>query len=132
MTYQEAYAETIANINDQMDTLQQTLLSLQYRLDLPKALWTRPPLKLNLATANVTQQLDLFVEAQTKFVYLTQLLRFIEQDQLRTLRDPRTDFFEKRDLYWWQSTLSLVGNPASLAHELIADGYYDLAKTSAI
>jgi len=129
-TYQAAYAKTIANMNNRMEMLQKTLLSLQYQLNLPEALWIRQALKFKLVPTQVDQKLDLYAETQVKLSYLIRLQNFVARDQLEALTSKDPDFFEKHDLYWWQSALSLLGNPAYLASEIIAADYYNLAHDS--
>lgn len=130
--YSEAYSKTLANINGRMEDLRKTLLSLQNTLNLPKVL--RPQLHPYLFNDKLTrsQACDLYIESQTKLDYLFKLLLFIERDQYGALAEGFTDFFDKRDLYWWQSALSLQGSPQYLEHEIIAPEYYELAQEQAV
>lgn len=131
-TYQAAYAQTVANIYDRMTTLRQTLMTLQKTLDVPDKLWSRlyPTQRRSVRTAD--KNADLYVESQVKLNYLIDLLLFIERDQVQALPEELDDFFVTRDLYWWESTLSLIGRPAYLEHELIAPAYYELAQKTTV
>lgn len=130
--YSEAYSETLANINSRMEDLRKTLMSLQNTLNLPETL--RPQLHPYLFDDGLTrsQACDLYIESQTKLDYLIKLMLFIERDQYGALAEGFSNFFDKRDLYWWKSALSLQGSPQYLEHEIIAPEYYELAQEKAV
>ncbi|NLR10469.1 MULTISPECIES: hypothetical protein [Lactobacillaceae] len=129
--YCEAYSKTLGNINTRMEDLRKTLMSLQNTMDLPDPLWSQvhPQLFNDKLTRNRAG--DLYIESQMKLDYLVKLMFFIERDQYRALAEGFSDFFGKRDLYWWQSALSLQGAPQYLEHEIIASDYYELARKKA-
>jgi len=127
-TYREAYSKTIANINNRIVDLRKTIMSLQNTLNVSDTLRARISPYLSANKPSVNEEIDTYVESQANLDYLIELMLFIERDQCAALSDELGDYFEKRDLYWWQSALSLMGNPVYLEREIIADDYYDLAK----
>ncbi|WP_143462969.1 hypothetical protein [Levilactobacillus enshiensis] len=131
MTYREAYSKTIANINNRIEDLRKTMMSLQSTLYLPETLRSRIQPYLSADKLTRSKACDLYVESQTKLDYLIELMLFVERDQCEALTGELTDFFTKRDLYWWQSALSLQGNPEYLEHEIISPDYYELARQKA-
>jgi len=128
LTYQAAYAKTVTNITDRVVDLRKTLLTLprQQRPGTRHWSWILAP-TWSATSSKQNQDGELYVDLQIHLDYLVDLLLFIERDQLSGLSGEMTSYFEKHDLYWWQSALSLVGNPPYLAPEIIAHDYYVLA-----
>jgi len=127
-TYQQAYSKTISTISSRVLELQATLLIHQETNQAPHSLWERCYLGKSGKMAGKPQRDTRYLEAQLKLNYLINLILFIERDQLKAMPEELDAFYVKRDLYWWKSALSLVGDPAYLEKEIIATDYYELAQ----
>ncbi|MDT7014953.1 hypothetical protein [Levilactobacillus namurensis] len=126
--YQVAYAQTVATIATRIQDLQKTLLELQKTCDLPEKWWSRVYTKRQAIPADRTAKNELYVESQWRLNYLIDLTLYLERDQVNALPEELNAFFRKRDLYWWQSALSLMGSLPYLERELVAPAYYELAE----
>lgn len=127
-SYQRAYAQTVATITARLQELQGTLLTLQKTVSVPKHLWAQLyPTQLFRWTAKAADN-ELYVESQLRLNYLIDLVLYVARDQINALPDELDTFFNKRDLYWWKSALSLIGASPYLERELIAPEYYVLAQ----